>query len=68
MIMQKLDSTESVLGDVDDLHEAAMSTDRDSPPPYHDNNVHPVKTTWPGLDVETGDSYIHITSIRIILR
>jgi len=62
MIMQKLDSSESVLGDVDDLHEAAMSTDRDSPPSYQraaivDNNVHPLKTTWPGLDVGTGDDH-----------
>jgi len=61
MSQETAENDKSVLGDVVDLHETAMSTDRDSPRPEEDHpstsmNPHPKKSSWPGL--EANDRWI----------
>jgi len=57
MSQKTAENDTSVLGDVIDLHETAMSTDRDSPRADEDHtspskNPHPRKSTWPGLEAD----------------
>jgi len=55
MSQETAENDKSILGDVINLHETAMSTDRDSPGPDQSPtspvmNPHPKKNTWPGLE------------------